>query len=267
MDPPFRVEAEVFVRRMGAGKAGALLLSARGQDDVLVECVVKLDAQLTMPPAEHLREWLATALAWRLGIRTPRALEVVITQAFAESIADEAVRRLALRSLRPAFGSELVTGGLTPPTPEVSLSVDLRLAAMELVGFDVFIHNADRRRENPNVLVGRRDVLAFDHGDAFGFLLHVFGAPDPATDPMLEVVRRHVFGASFGPRSGVSLDRLRDAIAGLEDEFLAEVVRLTPVAWTQGFAAGNLERAVEVLRQRRDAVEKWLPQVEACLLR
>lgn len=132
----------------------------------------------------------------------------------------------------------------------------------------MFIHNSDRRLTNPNTFQRKGQVIAFDHGDAFAFLLPIIGGSDPVKSPLLdEVVRNHVFAGSFGPRSGVSLTRLRDAIADLDDDFFEAVQRATPSAWTDRLATGMLERACSVLRQRRDAVDLWLPQVQTWILK
>jgi hypothetical protein len=113
-------------------------------------------------------------------------------------------------------------------------------------------------------MVDRMRVVAFDHGDAFAFLLPLLGQADPATAPLLdEVVRGHVFGRSFGRRQVLSLARMREAIRALNDRFFDALRAATPAGWTAGAAGGMIERTISVLRQRRDAVDLWLPQVEA----
>jgi hypothetical protein len=63
---------------------------------------------------------------------------------------------------------------------------------LDLVAFDVFIHNVDRRKGNANLLMNRTDLLAIDHGDAFAFASGLIGAPDPVDDhlpKMIESIR------------------------------------------------------------------------------
>lgn len=265
---PRRLVAEEFYGAVGRGRCAAVKLGARENEAAdLVECVVKFDAALTMPPTEHLLEWVAAELGRHLGVQVPPSAEVVIERGFAESIEDRAAKGHALKSLGSVYGSEFVTS-YSPPILGVALPVDLRLAAAELVAFDVFIHNYDRKYgSNPNVLVGRAEVMAFDHGDAFGFMVPLLGADDPVTTPLLDVVQGHVFGAAVRAlRGGVSLDRFGAAVADLDDEFFDALRAAVPAAWTRGQAEGKVERLVSVLRQRRDSLGRWLPLVQAWML-
>jgi len=264
------VEAELFQREMKTGRNGAVLVLARGDDGVAVDCVAKLakavaSDQAAMLPVPYLCEWLATAIAGVLGIRTPAPYEVVITKEYAEAITDEKQRRIAIGSLGSAFGCEHVSGGTSQYTLDLP-DPCLRTPAAELVAFDVFIHNVDRRRENPNLFVSRGDLVAFDHGDAFSFLLPILGAPDPATDELAKVVEQHACRPWLHRRE-FSLERFREALALLTDEVLRQIATATPPAWQVGLADGKLSYIVEVLKKRRDAVAEWLPKVEACLTR
>lgn len=260
--PPLRAEAELCHGPLDRGRCGAVLITARTADEVPVECVVKLDKRLTMPPAEHLREWVAAEVGRHLGVDVPASYEVVITRAFAQSIDDLNIRSVALASLGSAYGSHVVTG-VGPATIEALPSVDVRMEMAELIAFDVLIHNADRRIKNPNVLVSRRRVVAIDHGDAFAFLLPVIGAPDPAEDALLDMLPQHIFASTLRGARNISFDRFRDRLAALDDAFFDDLAAATPAAWTKGMAAGNLELLTNVLRHRRDAAGRWLPQVES----
>lgn len=267
--PPRRVEAEAIIREMNRGKHGALLVTVRdGREGEPFECIVKLDARLLMPPAEHMKEWVAAELARHLGVVVPEPLEVTIPAELAETVDGFKLRCDIRDAKRPVFGSTFVPG-LVPPMPNETLSVDVRLAAAELIAFDVLTHNSDRRRTNPNVLVSRTQVVAFDHGDAFAFLLPLIGSPDdPERAPLLnEVVKDHIFGQSFSSRTRVSFQRFRDALLDLDDGFFDALGRATPAAWTDRAATGMLERAFSILRHRRDAVDFWLPQVETWIFR
>ena len=63
------------------------------------------------------------------------------------------------------------------------------------------------------------------------------------------------------------LKRFRDAVAALTDEVLDEIAQATPAAWQLGLATGKLVEIMEVMRRRRDAIDRWLPQVETWLSR
>jgi len=265
---PTRVEAELFIREMKAGRNGAVLVQARGADGVAVECVVKLAKAMarehaSMLPIPYLCEWLAAAIGRALGIRVCTTLEVVITNDYAEALADLGQRAIALGSLGSAFGSEHVSAGVTQYTADLP-DPALRTPAAELIAFDVFIHNPDRRRTNPNLFVSRDNLLAFDHGDAFSFLFHIFGAPDPATDTLSSSIAEHACRPWLFKRE-FSLVRFRSAVEQLTDQVFYEMMAVTPPAWTIGPAEGKLRYVVDVMKKRRDAVNDWLPKVEAWL--
>ena len=235
-------------------------------DGDMCEFIVKLDATLTYPPTEHLFEWVAAELGRHLGVAVPESFEVVMERSFAASIPDSAVRERALGSLRPAYGSRVALG-VSPPLLGEVLPAGIRLAAAELLAFDLFIHNYDRRAgSNPNVLVGRERVVPFDHGDAFGFLLPLFGAEDPIAGPLLDVARQHVFGAAVRADRSLSLARFDAAVRDLDDAFFDALRAATPTCWTTGHAVNKLDRLIDTLRQRRDSLDRWLPQVQAWML-
>ena len=249
---------------MRAGRNRALLIGARDEQGDAVDCVAKLPGLMesgSMHPLPSLLEWLGAAIGTELGIETPAAYELIVTRAFAESIRDESLRAGVAKSLGSVFGSAFVAG--TPMVAGDLVDGSLRVAAAALVAFDVFIHNVDRRAENPNLFLGRAAPVAFDHGDAFSFVWPLIGAPDPVIDPALAIVERHAFAAVVRRRTAPDLSEFRARLASLDDGRLEELAAATPAAWQTGLATGKLQHILDILRRRRDAVEQWLPQVEA----
>ncbi len=267
--PPSPVEAELFHGKLATGRNRPVRITARGAEGP-VDCVVKLSSAMNPPETaviSYLCEWLGTAIARLLGIPTPRPYEVAITQPFADAIVDPEWRELARRSIGSAFGSEHVggAGSITQWTPELP-SHELCLPACDLIGFDVFIQNVDRRAGNPNLFVRRKELIAYDHGEAFAFLWDFRGPFSSVEDPMFEMLEQHALrGWVHGYQA--SLERFRENLELLTDELLDSVIEATPKRWQVGIASGKLEQVVEFLKRRRDAAGKWLPQVEAWLQR
>jgi hypothetical protein len=265
---PTRVEAELFVREMKTGRNGAVHVRARDAQGVAVDCVVKLAGgmakeQRAMLPIPYLCEWLAAAIGTALGMTVAAPYEVIITKEYADAVTDAKHRAIALAALGSVFGSKYASAGTSQYTLELP-DPCLRTAAAELVAFDTFIHNPDRRRTNPNLFVSRGELLAFDHGDAFSFLLPILFAPDPALDPLEKCVDDHACRPWLHKRE-FSLDRFREALVTLTDQVFDEIVAATPTAWTEGPAQGKLSYVVDVMKKRRDAAPEWLPKVEAWL--
>ena len=256
---PKLLRAELFDREL-KGQSKALLVSARDTAGEAVTCITKLDARLKFPPTEHLREWLGCALGTVLGIHVPIPYRVQIEHDFASGIPDPRTRADAEKSLGVAFGCS-VFNGATQWLNAGSLPADLHAPAAELLAFDMFIHNVDRRAKNHNVMVGREEVLAFDHGDAFAFIFPNIGAPPAAEDPLTEVAEQHVFRSAL---RGIELplSGFYDAVKTLTDDVFEEIRANTPAEWQNGPAAGKLEEICDVLRARRDSVHRWLPIVE-----
>jgi hypothetical protein len=215
-----------------------------------------------MPPSEYLFEWLASALARRLGLTVPDPLAVTITPELASG-ASEPFQAELNASVGLVFGSRLVEMSDRKPRGH-GLAASQREAAAQVLAFDVFIHNSDRRAANNNLFIDDDDIVLFDHELAFDFLLPVFGATDPVLDHCPSIVEQHVFFDALRQHPP-KLDRFRTALDTLDDDFFADLEAATPVEWTVDQARGKLGRIVEVLRKRRDAVDDWLPKVFACL--
>lgn len=256
--------AEMAERRMTAGRNRPMTVFARkaAPESPLVHCVVKPRGRLTMPPVEYLCEWLASGLARALGLDTPSPHLVRIDSAFAGAVVDAELRADLETSLGLVFGSEYVAGDYTQYADGLALSSEQREAAARVLAFDAFVHNPDRRHDNPNLFVNRRGFLVFDHEQAFSFLVPVIGSGPPETDPALDIVERHVFRHVFG-RGGPDFGGFRSALQGLADSSLDELARSTPSEWTHGTAQGKILKIMQVLRARRDALDSWLPLIEA----
>jgi hypothetical protein len=195
---PVCVEAEVMHRAMTSGRNKAVLLGCRAGDGTVMDCVLKFaDCLNGMAPIPYLVEWFAAALGKLLGINVAEPLEVLITSDFARGLPSP-WREHAVKSLGSAFGS-LFCPGLTQWTPNALIPLDLRSAALDLLAFDVFIHNPDRRLTNPNVLVSRQFLVAFDNEEAFSFLLPILGRrEEPATEQLHDILQNHVFARGLG---------------------------------------------------------------------
>lgn len=190
-------------------------------------------------------------------------LAVTIDREFAGAIEDGTTRSKLLRSLGVAFGSRLVVGA-SPLSREMKLTKSLRANGAALLAFDVFVHNIDRRLQNPNVLVTRDGLVAIDHELSFGFTGLVIGAPDPVEDHCQSIVDGHALRPHVR-KARASLADVRARIEALDDRFFDGIALATPVEWTSGPAVGKLEAVLDVMRRRRDAALRWIPLVETCM--
>jgi hypothetical protein len=254
-----RLEAQILHRRASNGKGGAVFVSA-GSETTQADCVLKFSSRLIQAPVPHLLEWVGHAFGRAIGIDVGVSYAVDISSEFAGAIADATIRGEAMASIGLHYASR-VEVGMTQPIPGLLLTPTLRERASELLAFDLFIHNFDRRVGNPNVLIGRDRVFAFDHGDAFAYVYPMIGAPDPATDPLLNTIERHVFGLMLR-RKLADLSDFRQRVASLGDSEIQAILDATPAEWKSGSLPTAVRKIADVTARRRDALASWLGQVE-----
>lgn len=82
-------------------------------------------------------------------------------------------------------------------------------------------------------------------------------------DPVISIVEKHAFASFVRRRAAPDLSEFRARLAALDDVRFDEIADATPPAWQGGMAQGKLQQILDILRRRRDAVDQWLPQVEA----
>nr|WP_218849392.1 HipA family kinase [Nocardioides perillae] len=202
-------------------------------------------------------EVLATGVATRLGLRTPRLVALELDAAIARYEADEEVQDLLSASLGLNLGVDFLPGAFGPDT-ELAVPDDV---AARVLWLDAYLANVDRSWRNPNLLVWHGDLWVIDHGASLWFH-HAWsgGVGDPARfaarpwDP-----RDHVLGDRLDLLAGVDAE-LR---ALLDDATLDAVVADVPADWLEPVPGASDEASLRAaytafLRARRDS-RAWLP--------
>ena len=206
-------------------------------------------------------EVIASELARRVGLRTPRLVVLDLDPAIARYEADEEVQDLLNASAGDNLGIDFLPGAFgyadgEAGTPEESARV---------LWLDAFITNVDRSWRNPNLLVWHGDLWVIDHGASLYFhhawpggSLTREGAAqrfaDQPWDPSDHVVEptEVALGAT-------------DAVLRTElgSEVFAEVLDLVPDAWLEpvpGAETPTQVRAAYVdFLSARLASRAWLP--------
>lgn len=259
--PPRIVKASAFVRNLSTGRNKAVVLTVVDSDHEHIECVVKPAAYLESPSLAntvYLYEWLASVLARRLGLHAPEPFCVEITQNFASSLFGNNAVHMS-QSIGFAFGCKWVAG-LKPVLNTTSIPVEYRQSAADILIFDVFVHNIDRRKQNPNLGQSTDGFVIYDHDLAFSFIGAIL-APDPVFDPLPWLVQDHVFSGRFG-NLRPSNEEIGSTIAGLNESDFDAILADVPSVWTSGDAGNILKRIVSTMKQRSAAVSRWLSQVK-----
>jgi hypothetical protein len=181
-----------------------------------------------------LREVFGSLLARELGVDVPTPAFIDIDAAFVD-----ATRRLPVlsgREMKPGrcFGSAFLGRGLASPTLDTRFDSDaLKDSAARLYGFDLTFQNSDRLPKNPNCVLYRDRVVAFDFERAFEFLWRPAPPGNAVTacrPDQLWIARRHLL---YGPVSR-HRDRLLpflDDLAKLPGPLVESALDWMPAQW------------------------------------
>jgi hypothetical protein len=201
-------------------------------------------------------EVIVSGLADLIGLRTPRLVEIDLTEPIARYEADEEVQDLLNASLGRNLGVDFLPGSFGF---DASITFPAEVG-VKVLWLDAFTANVDRSWRNPNLLVWHGDVWAIDHGAALYF--H-HGWTGGLTDPQRWAeqpwsVDDHVMAAYVD-----QLDVVADGLADLvTDEALIEITSRVPDEWLVGPVSPEELRAAyrAFLRARLDGSRGWLPK-------
>jgi hypothetical protein len=170
-------------------------------------------------------EVIVSALAVRLGLRTPRLVGLELDPEIARYEADQEVQDLLNASPGLNLGIDFLPGAFGY---EGEARTPSEIAA-RILWLDAFTANVDRTWRNPNLLLWHGDVWVIDHGAALYFH-HAW--PGGLTDPSRFAAQAwdvgdHVFGAC------VDLLPAVDAAIDLTPDDLAACVADVPEVWLE----------------------------------
>ncbi len=233
------VTAIQFLRAMGSGRTRPCLMGCVKPDGTEVELVVKLRAGCDTGDRSLTAEAIAALLATDLDLPVPEPFSVLVEKDFAETIGPSDIRDLALRSLGWNFGSYKLPPGFFTLPLDRPLATALLPTAAEILAFDLFIENPDRRKRNPNCLTNGRALVIYDHELAFFIenilgwrppwvpgAIHIPGHPDPREQ---HVFLDQVRGKDF------DFSRLRGAIEAIPEARLQEYSAALPRDWLTAY--------------------------------
>jgi hypothetical protein len=202
-------------------------------------------------------EVIASGLATRIGLRTPRLVALDLDPAIARYEADEEVQDLLNASAGLNLGIDFLPGAFGYDG-EVLGDTDPAV----VLWFDAFIANVDRSFRNPNLLLWGGDLWVIDHGASLYFH-HAWGGG--VTDPERFAQQRwssedHIF-RGYIPRLA-EVDATLTPL--LDPDALAAVVAEVPDEWLEpvpGAEAPEQVRSAYVrFLQARLATRQWLPR-------
>jgi HipA-like kinase len=204
-------------------------------------------------------EVVVSALATRLGLRTPRLVALELDPRIARYEADEEVQDLLTASPGLNLGIDFLPGAFGYDG-EQAAGVEVGARVLWL---DAFTANVDRTWRNPNLLLWHDDLWVIDHGASLYFH-HGWGSGvgDPgrfAVQPW--DVRDHVFGAHVDQLPAV------DTSIQLSEPDLVAALAEVPDPWLEPVPGAespdDLRAAYVSFLAARLATRAWLPGVSA----
>jgi hypothetical protein len=208
-------------------------------------------------PKVLVAEVVASELARRLGLRTPRLVELDLDPEIARYEADEEVQDLLNASPGPNLGIDFLPGAFGVDG-QADVPDD---EAARVLWLDAFIANVDRSWRNPNLLLWHGDLWVIDHGASLYF--H-HGWRGGVTDP------GRFAAQPWDPTGHVFEDRAAEA-ARLDDrisavlgpEVFTQVLAAVPDVWLEPVpgaeSPGALRAAYVAFLAARLGTRAWLP--------
>ncbi len=217
----------------GSGRTRPALIACALPDGGEIECVVKLGGHKESAPHQPVCETVAALLALDLGLPLADPLLVEITSEFARHgvpANQPEARARCENALGWAFATKHLPAGYSLIPVGKTPARALLPALAELYAFDGLIQNADRIAHNPNCLIKGNDLRFFDHDQAFGFLLDLWGAKPAHEIDSYSFLARH-FAHPHLPRNRTQFNRLEGAWQAVHPKTVAGYRDLLPDSW------------------------------------
>lgn len=215
----------------GATNTRPLLIDAQHTSGRRTRWVLKPLHRLGV--GDSIKELVAYRLAERFGIPIPEYGVVWVSDECVTSL-PEPLRAGLRQTLGPNFGTRFVPG-LSDVTDTLAIPSAQRSTACDIFAFDVGVDNADRRKGNPNLLLGDDQVLAIDHQHAFSWCSSLTTPPDEWSPDVLRRLLSEHFLADVVFRWLTSYAEMRARGKGLNTQDALDLTSQLPAEWlTQG---------------------------------
>ncbi|MGZ6733580.1 MAG: HipA family kinase [Nocardioides sp.] len=205
-------------------------------------------------------EVIASGIATRLGLKTPRLVMLDVDPAIARYEADEEVQDLLNASAGLNLGIDFLPGVFGYDSDVVG-----EIDPARVLWFDAFIANVDRSYRNPNLLLWGSDLWVIDHGASLYFH-HAWAGG--ITDPQRFANQQwssddHIFG-TYADR----LPAVDAAVTPLLDEAsLTTIVAAVPDEWLEPVPGAETPAELRAAYVRfllaRLGTRQWLPVAAA----
>jgi hypothetical protein len=231
-----QLNAMTFHKNMGSGRTKPCLLTCESGDGrVSGEFVVKLKGSPALGVAGIEREMIACLVGNELCIPLPDFSVINIGEEFLDALPANHEFQFIRNSGGLNFGTTFISDGFNTCIKHQPIPDSLVGKATEVIAFDAFLQNPDRRDNNPNLLTRHDEIYAYDHDMSFSFLQALFGCPraweaDAFKSCLITSEWRHVFYDGLKGKL-LDLDGFASGLNALTSTKLAELLDSVPVEW------------------------------------
>lgn len=256
-----RLEAIQYIGDVGSGRTQPIFAVAEDDAGEVREVVLKFSSRCDLGTSSLAVEVIAACLAGSIGLPIPEPFLVDLSPEWRAALPAD-VRQRVSEFDNLAFGSKLISPQWPAWTVANRLSPTMVQTAAEILAFDAFTENVDRREGNPNCFVSGDQLRIFDHELAFPRGL-IGGKPWSAggMKPLTELPGRHIF---HGQLVGQAVDHaaIQSKWAALRDEDIEDYGAAVPAEWRdEAFVSDILEK----IRQVRDNLLGCMTELERIL--
>lgn len=256
------VEPFEFTGRTPTGKTRPAFAVATDADGNNVDVVLKLSFSSERGISGMAMEAVVACLAGDLGLPVPQPYIARLTPQFIDATAsvDPEWATLASRSCRRTFASKRVpdgfttwvSGGKIPPTSQV--------AAASILLLDAVSKNADRRPENPNLLVRGDEFRIIDHELCFPtFLLTLGNAWEIGGLQGMATVDWHILRDGLQGQN-IDWSATVGSWQALSDDMIDAYATCLPQEWEEAQPA--IAPALDRIKQARDNAADCAAEVQ-----
>lgn len=172
------IDAQLAFQEFGSGRTKPMLIrgicrtTCEKSDYVVKYCTGQMSVE------SSCRELLASFIAKELDMNVTEPALIHISSEFVDSLIGKDGYKNANNSIGINYGSKYFEGFMEF-VPNPKLNEKQTKQAEQIFALDIFISNADRRRDKQNMLTNGEKIIIFDHELAFGFVMELIKNTTP----------------------------------------------------------------------------------------
>lgn len=263
-----RAEVVRFDQEIRYGRNRPVLVGVETECGDQRDVFVKLSARCELGIEALANEAIAAMLAGDLGLPLTEPLLVKIDGDWLEALPAEhaELKQDVLASSPLAFGSTYAGPQWVGWTADDIVPKCLRQTALEILAFDAFVENDDRRSDNPNLLRRGDELRIIDHELAFILRTKLFPPPHPWVTGNLDRLARpggHIFMRSLKGKPDLSYEGIRAGWNALSDARFAQYEDALPDEWDS--VRDPMEAALIHVQHIRDRIDLCVDELDRVL--